>query len=180
MAEVLTLTKKEDEWVHEILKDKGEIVVSVPDTLTPTDILIRIRGCVKYLGKADRYISKMKPVLGRLMILARKNKEVYTSAGYRTYSQFLKKELEDKFGISHSSLYEIGKVMRAFPALSLEQYGLIPTASLLLLAKFTDSTKADHRKLLDKAANMTYDRLREWCVEKGYLEQSDVDSGATF
>lgn len=180
MAEILTLTKKDDTYVNEILKEKGELAISVPENLPAESILSGIRACVKWLNRADRVSYKLKPVLGRLMILAKKNPDVYKAAGYKTYTEFLKTELEEKFHISHSSLYEIAKVIKTFPNLTLEQYGKIPTASLLLLAKFTDYTRADHKKLLLKASEMTFDKLKEWVVEKGYLDKSDVESGATF
>jgi hypothetical protein len=174
-----SLNVAENELLATMLRGNRKIELAVPDTLEPKEVISAVRSCCSMLQKSERVQGKLLAVLGRLMVLARNNDLVWTESGYKSYGEFVKKELEVKLGRSRSSLYEAKKIIETFPDLDLNTYGKIPTASLLLAAK-CNPTGAQRVKMLERAAGEGADAFKEWVVEKGYLGSKEDNTGATL
>lgn len=175
LATTTKLSKHEDELLQALLKDKSKILaVSIPDDSAPADVLTAIRSCCSMIGKMEGSSGKIKALLGRLMVLARKNEEVWKQAGYKSYDKFVSGELEQKYGMSRASLWEAKRIMTAFPDLTINTYGQIGTQKLTLLAKYTNYKDGACEKLLQRAQENTHETLRL------YLEDKYSDPGGTI
>jgi len=174
------LTQQENELLATMLRGNRKIEIAVPDTLEPKQILTAVRSTCSMLSKAERMTGRLMAVLGRLMILTSRQPEVWKQAGYKSYGEFVKGELETKLGRSRASLYEARKIMTAFPNLELSSYSKIPTNNLLLLTKFTSSDARDSEKLLDLAGSTSHEKFKTILVDKGYLGSEDVSGGKTL
>jgi hypothetical protein len=176
---MLTPTASETDVIKDLLRAGKNITLAVPDDLDARDVSRYIKSTCSLLVKSEIGRDKLTAVLGRLLVLARKNKEVWGKAGYDSFSEFLQKEVVEKFGISRSTMYEAKKILTAFPDLTMEQYGAAGSQKLLLLSKFTSQSDSGSTKLIKAASEKSYDQLKEYCEEKGYLGADDA-TGASF
>lgn len=171
------LNNAENEIVNTILRAKRKIEAAMPDDMEPKEVLGAIRAICGMMTKNDRVHGKLLAALGRLMLITGQHPEIWQEAGYESYKEFIKVELTSKLGRSRQTLYDCRRIMKCFPNLDMEVYGRVPTNSLLLLTKFTNSANRDADKLLEKAADTPHEEFKTWLVDKGYLGSEDVAGG---
>jgi hypothetical protein len=174
---MIPASNPEKDMLQNLLKSGKSITLAVPDDLDPRDINSYIKHTCSLMSKAEISHDKLRAVLGRLLVLARKNKEVWGKAGVDTYEEFIQ-DIVSKYKISRSTLFEIRKYMTAFPDLAVADYGTIGSQKLLLLSRFTQQSDGGSTKLLKAATEKSYDDLKAWVEEKGYLGADEATGGS--
>lgn len=168
-------TALEAEIVKALLSKRGEITVVIPDKMDPSKIHDSLKALLKGIDDVDRKISKCKPLIGRLMVLARENPATYEDLGHEKFEDYVSKELEPLTGMSRSWLWECKAMIEKWPNLTMEQYALYRTNKLLLLGKVTNQSESGYRRLLGIAEKRTYEELKQYLVDAGLLGKGDAD-----
>lgn len=183
MTSLVKVTASEDAWLAELLKDRKEAPsVAIPDDLEPRDVLASIRSCTSMLVKIQRAGSWLVPVLGRLLALVAKNKEILEKSGYATLAEYEKAELLDK-GIGRSTLWKAKAVVEQFPELALEEYSKISSENLAraaVVAKRTNANEAQKKKLVEKAAELPTEQYKNWVESESGLSAPGDTTCASF
>lgn len=183
-TQLLKWNSNEDEFIHDILKDRQLTLESViPDDMEIREVLAGIHACVSVVSKLDRARDRIGPLLGRFMAVVVKRPEIYEKAGYDSATALEKAEILDKIG--HSSLWEYKKIYEILPSLPMDQYAVIGKGKLVDIAtacKASNATDKQKNKLLEKAVepNMTREKLKTYLEqESGLVSKGDL-SGATY
>lgn len=173
------LSKQQDELLTALLKDKSKsIQISIPDEADPQTILNSVRSCCSMVSKIEDTSGRLMAVLGRLMVVIRKNPEIWKLAGYKSYEQFVLKEIEERHGLSRASLWAGKRIIEKFPNLTIKEYGDIGTQKLTLLAKYVSMESPGHQKWLAKASEVTHEKLKEVLEDK--FSDHGGNTGATL
>jgi hypothetical protein len=131
-------------------------------------------GLVKVLATGER----VRQMVGRLLIEVRKRK-LFEAKGFKSFNEFLLKEVEEKHGMSRASAYGAISVVEALPDLSLDQAERVGSARLALVArcvKHEEGGPAEKKrlefKLLNRAEKMSLVKFRSSLEKDGLIVHS--------
>jgi hypothetical protein len=130
-------------------------------------------GLVKVLATGER----VRQMVGRLLIEVRKRR-LYEGKGFKSFNEFLSKEVEEKHGISRASAYGAISVVAALPDLSLDQAERVGSSRLALVARVVkqEERPAEKKrlefKLLSRAEKMSLVKFRSSLERDGLIVHS--------
>jgi hypothetical protein len=135
-------------------------------------------GLVKVLATGER----VRQMVGRLLIEVRRRR-LYEGKGWKSFNEFLAKEIEEKHGISRASAYGAISVVETLPDLSLDQAERIGSSRLTLVAravKSEDRTPAEKKKLelrlLSRAEKMSLVKFRDSLEKDGLIAHNPAEA----
>jgi hypothetical protein len=174
---MIPASAQEQEVLRSLLKSGKSIELTIPDNLDAREIGSYLRHSFSMLGKAEIARDKMKAVIGRLLVLAQKNPEVWQKQGFDTHEDMIQ-DLKKKYKISRSTMFEIRSCTKAYPRLTLEQVAAVGSENLKVLSKFSTQDNSDAPKLLKWATENTTEKLKELLVKKGYLGEGEAEGAS--
>ena len=174
-VELSTIAKKkfsaeEAALLEELTKPGAKIEVTVPAEINPKDWSKTTNVVCRALLRAQVQEQKLLPVLGRLLLIAESNTEIW--AGHDSFKSFLQTDIQGNFGVSTSSSYEALQVAKRLPHLKLGEVAVIPRRNMRIAMQAIargEETKAYAKVVLAKAAELTEKQLRDYCEEKHYI-----------
>lgn len=177
MALDLKLSKDEKSLLNAIgVEDK--LTITVKEDLTAKELVDGITVAASLISKMEKANSVIKPILGRMLLLASNCEGFLEEAGCAKIGDFDKK-LTKETGLSRATLYDCRKIYEKFPNLAIEKYQEIGSTKLLIAAKYTSQEETGSGKVLKKAETLTTDEFKAWSVDQGYLGHGDV-TGASL
>lgn len=172
-AAQLLMSKDELVMLQRVLDPNSEISTVIPKVTEPDEIGRFLEIFCFSAAKFDRNVSRLKPIIGHLLNLAKATPEVYTKRGFKTYEQFLADEIEGRWGISRSEAYKTRRLMQTWTA---DDWVKVGPVKLEVLSKFTNGTGATNRaSLIKQAQSKTVVELKQWATEKGLINQGEAD-----
>jgi hypothetical protein len=174
---VIPTTNAEQDVLKTLLRSGKSIELTLPENLDAREIGSYLRHSFSMLSKVELSRDKLKAVIGRLLVLAQKNPEVWQKQGFDSSEEMIQ-DLKKKYKISRSTLFEIRACTKAFPKLTLEQVAAVGSQNLVLLSKFSKQENSDAPKLLKWATENTHEKLKEILVSKGYLGDGEADGAS--
>lgn len=173
--EPLELTTKEQAVLRELLDPTAKIEIILPKEID-TDILWQnLQLCARAVGYLERTSSRIKPVIGRLLLLVQERPEIYQRQGYRTFDEFLVEGIEAKLGASRAFLYGAKRLSEKWGSLPAKEIDAVGTSKLALLSRFTDQTQPNHPKFLKEAKKRTLVELRQWAEEQNLIGDGETE-----
>jgi hypothetical protein len=172
------LTPAQKGLVQKLVKATGDLKEVIPDDLEPEKINASLEACCTMASNLDEAQGTLKPIIGRLLILAQRNPETFEKLGCKSFEDYCTL-ISKKTGRCRSNLREAMFLQKKWSDLPAEEYKRIGITKLLLVAKFTSQSETGHKKILNEVAKKTIDEAKEWVVEKGYLDKGET-SGATL
>jgi hypothetical protein len=166
-------------WLKEVMRSSSRIDVAIPDDLGPQEIASRIRQTSELAVRVETSRDKTHAVLGRLLMLARRNPQSYEALGYENFTDYLNEEVAIKYGVGRTTAMNCKRIAEKYGSLGIETYAAVSEQKLLFLAKFSSGSDSNAPKLLKAASEKTFEQLRTWSEEKGYLG-IDEAVGATL
>src|SRR5215472_16387690 len=106
----------------------------IPMDMDPARAWKNLLIASKLVRAAEEAIAKLKPYIGRLLVLVRENPFLYEEHGYRTFNDFMTDGMPALFKISRAEAYNCLKVARELGFLSADQLTEIGFAKLNVLA----------------------------------------------
>jgi hypothetical protein len=168
------LTTDEQALLRELLEEDSQIEVVVPASSSGEWLYGGLETCCKALNYLDRQSNRLKPIIGRMLLLIQKDPEIYRSRGYRNFEDFLLRGVCEAMQLSRSNLYEVKRLASKWPNLSLEKYEQLGPTKLNVLSKFTDQSCVNHEKYIDKALSMTATKFRSWAEEQKLIAEGEA------
>jgi len=180
MSDAIKVTDAQKQEVNALVTKKGDITVVIPETMSAADIHSKLMSFFAVKEEMEAIVNrKLKPVIGRLLVLASNLPEIWSTRGYDSFEQYLQKEVCDRFGIARSNALEGKRIMEKFPSLAMETYREIGVTKLALAARFTSQEETGHKKILEAAAKAgTVEEFRSHCVKKGYIAAGETTGDA--
>jgi hypothetical protein len=116
-----------------LIKSEVSAAETIPDNLPASELWSYLRVVTRGLGKAQQAISRLKPFLGRILILIKQHPHLYEQHGYQTYSDFMSHGVPAMFGVSRPEAFNCAKVaeqLQFLPANQMEKMGFSMLNSL--------------------------------------------------
>lgn len=161
------------------LKSGVPLGTAIPWDMPTQDVLRWIMACGTLLARADRMSAVVKPALGRLMAMARKDPEFLPTAECKDLRAFEDK-LADRTGYSRTSLHHCQIAYEWAGDILTSDYEACGWTNLLLLARHSKgASEKQKRELIDGAKGKTVEELRTWLDDTGRASKGQT-TGATM
>jgi len=166
-------TPEEANLLQELTKPGAKIEVTVAGNVNLKDWAKTTSVVCRGLLRAQLQEQALLPVLGRLLVIARDNPDIW--AGYASFKKFLQEHVRKEFGIGTSSAYYAMQMADRLPHLKIAQVEAIPRRNMEIVLQTIakgDEKKPYATKILEKAATASEKELRAYCEERTSIPPS--------
>lgn len=146
----------------------------IPDGMDWDKLWDYFKVAAKVFKAMDIASIKLRPLLGRMLLLIQANPAFYTEKGYTNWAHFLREMVEEKLGVGRQTAYDAMHIAAAFPAITPERAAIIGPVKLLLASRFTDASKPSCDKHLAKAETLSVTDFREYAETKGGMNHGEA------
>ena len=158
------MTPDEAALLQELTKPGAKIEVAVSGDVSLKDWNKTTSVVCRGLLRAQLQEQALLPVLGRLLVIARDNTDIWS--GYASFKQVLTDHVRKEFGIGTSSAYYAMQMADRLPHLKISQVEAIPRRNMEIALQTIargDEKKPYAAKILEKASTATEKELRAFC-----------------
>lgn len=159
----------------------------IPDD-TPTDLLRQYLSITsKAYLRAQDAVGKLKPFLGRILVLYKQHPELYTSKGYKTYDNWMSDGVRREHGLNRGQAYECVNIAEQCGHLSSGTITQLGFSKLNVVAKIIKQSvasdisiemrqqKVDDWVQVALSEGMTVSKLRETAEEANVVEPGSLE-----
>ena len=174
------LNHEENMLLRELLRPGASIEVLIPPDAEPTELWKTLDACVRGLGLLEARMCRLKPIIGRILLIFENKPSLYKALGYETYSLFMDNGVYGILGLHRTSAYEGKLVARDWPQIGPDRYAkALGPKKIAILSKFVKGNSPNGESWLQTAESMKVGELREYCVQRGFIEAGETE-GATI
>lgn len=176
--EIVPLSNQDRKILHEVLNEDSRIDISIPDEIdNPGELWSTLETCCRVAGTISKAADKIKPIVGRLLVVLKKYPELHQERGYPSYEDFMCKGMKELFGISRTEAYACRKVAEAFPDLTVSEFQKIGVSKLYFLSSVTNSEDRNYEPLIQAAQDpdVNMDDLRTLAAELTFAEKGEYE-----
>lgn len=159
----------------------------IPDD-TPVDLLRQYLSITsKAYLRAQDAVGKLKPFLGRILVLYKQHPELYTSKGYKTYDNWMSDGVRREHGLNRGQAYECVNIAEQCGHLLSGTITELGFSKLNVVAKIIKQSvaadtsiemrqqKVDEWVQVALSEGMTVSRLREAAEEANVVEPGSLE-----
>jgi len=165
-----TWTESERSLLGALVNPDCDVYAAVPKDPDPSELFENLSLVLRVHRYATRISGKLKPVIGRFLLLAKQFPESYRDQGFATYGAFVRDYCCDALGLSRSALYEAKMLAERLPDLTPQQVDDLGVTKTKILASFTRSGDPSFAGYLLEAQEHTATGLLKRCIERGLIE----------
>jgi hypothetical protein len=174
------LNHEENMLLRELLRPGASIEVLIPPEAEPEELWKTLDACVRGLGLLEARMCRLKPVIGRILLIFENKPSLYKALGYETYSAFMDNGVYGTLGLHRTSAYEGKLVARDWPQVGPDRYAkALGPKKIAILSKFVKGSSPNSESWLETAESMKVGELREYCSQRGLIEAGETE-GATI
>jgi hypothetical protein len=186
LVQTAELSPKERRIVVDILNTSETAEQLIPDTIAPEDLWEKLSATAKALERIGRAISRLKPFLGRMLIVLQKYPDLYKDLGYPNFNEFMTRGCEELFGVSRSEAFACKRIAEVFGnALTPGQMEEIGLSKLSIAATAVKKRIDDGmpQEIKDKQINYwveaaktdTFFGLKERIADQGLVDAGELE-----
>jgi hypothetical protein len=172
---VFSWTEQERHLLGVLVSPDCDVETVVPKDPNPSDLWDSLTLCLRVHRYAERISGKLKPLIGRFLLLAKNHPESYEDNGYKSYGSFVKDYVVGAMQMSRSSLYDCRMLAERLPDLTPEQFQELGITKAKVLSSFTRSGDPGFPKYLAEAQERTATGFLQWAVEKNLIENGHLN-----
>lgn len=170
----LVLKPREHEILKTLLDPSVEIEVLLPTTIDGETLWRNLSICCQAMTKMKRMAERLRPIIGRMLLLVQNNPEFYKAQGFNTFEDFIARGVVKKLGLSRTDAYEAKRMAQRWPTLSAEDYSQIGSVKMTLLSRsLQESATSNHQEWLDKAKDLSVRELRTELVKADLISNGE-------
>ena len=170
-------TANEAELLRSILDEESSLTLVIPDHMDPTVLWDSLEVCTKLSRTIQHASDKVKPLIGRMLIVVQDYPQLYQTKGYETYDKFLSYGVPELFGVSRSEAYSCKRIAERFPDLSTREFREIGVSKLQVATRAVVENPNCREKVLDKAREMSLPEFKSYVAKLTGSEPSDFSGG---
>jgi hypothetical protein len=181
----MSFSPEETEIFRRLIASNEPAAVVIPDDMEPAELWRYLSVTVKGLTRAQQALTRLKPLLGRILMLVKKHPQLYKSHGYEGFNDFMTNGVPALFGMSRPEAYNCVKVAEVLDFLPPEQMEQIGFTKLNVLAtairRATDPgmplemIEKKREFWVREAREGTIVRLKEQMETQGLTEPGELD-----
>ena len=169
------LNHEENMLLRELLRPGASIEVLIPTDAEPEELWKTLDACVRGLGLLEARMCRLKPIIGRILLIFENKPSLYKALGFETYSAFLDNGVYGALGLHRTSAYEGKLVARDWPQIGPDRYAkALGPKKIAILSKFVKGSSPNSESWLQTAESMKVSELREYCVQRGFIERGET------
>jgi hypothetical protein len=157
----------------------------IPDPIAPNDLWSTLSAACKVLAKTEEAKTRLKPLIGRMLILIERKPELYQTQGFSNFNDFMTNGVWKLYRISRAEAYNMKKIAEELGNISTDVITEIGVSKANLVAsalrrQITDGTPreiADRKQKdwLEKARHASYDELKLMVYDSNLAEKGELD-----
>jgi len=157
----------------------------IPDSIAPDDLWNALSAACKVLAKTEEAKTRLKPLVGRMLILLERKPELYKTQGFANFNDFMTNGVWKLVGISRAEAYNMKKIAEELGNISTDVIAEIGVSKANLVAgalrrQITDGTPreiADRKQKgwLEKARRSSYDELKLMVYDAQLAEEGELE-----
>lgn len=147
----IPLDEQEKDLLTALIDPRSSVTTIIPASIDKKELLNNLSICCRAADWADKTTRKIGPLIGRILLVAEGNEEVYKSVGCINFETFITDYVYGKLKYSRSSCYAWMRIVKSNPSLSQEKLNELGTEKLTLLSRFTKETDPSYPKHLAAA-----------------------------
>jgi hypothetical protein len=109
------LNAEEHALIRELLRPGASIEAVIPQDADPDTLWHTLDACVRGLGLLEVRICRLKPIIGRILVMFEEKPSLYKELGYDTFGEFMRRGVYDTLGLHKTSAYEARFVAKDWP-----------------------------------------------------------------
>jgi hypothetical protein len=169
------LSEQEQSLLKELLRPGASIEAVIPPDATAEDMWNTLDACVRGLKMLEVRTLRLKPIIGRLLLMFENKPSLYKTLGYETYSEFMNKGVYELLGLHRTSAYEGKLVARDWPQITPDQYATkIGPKKLNVLSKFTNGRNSTAEHWIKAAETMKVSELQQCVEQRGLIAKGET------
>jgi hypothetical protein len=174
------LNPAENALITNLLRPGASIEAVIPDGATPDELWRTLDACVRGLTLLEARLTRLKPIIGKILLVFEQKPSLYKELGYDTYSDFMQKGVYERLGLHRTSAYEGKLAARDFPQLTPDRYVQIGPKKLNVIATAgIKGNNANAETVLQVAATMKVDEFKQYMTARQFIAPGEAD-GATL
>lgn len=175
--ELLRFSEEDRSVLASVLDSDSSISVVIPEEIDSNKLWDTIETCCRVAGAVSKASDRIKPIIGRLLVILKDHPEVYQERGYATYEDFMCRGMSELFGISRTEAYACRKVAENFPSLTVDEFQRIGVRKLYVLAAATKEGDSHADKLVEKALDPDVNRaeLLGYVAELKHMDAGEFE-----
>lgn len=173
----VAMTQEIAKVADNFLRKSGALTEVLPETMSAPKINEAMQAIALSLSNLQRREGRLKPMIGRLLVLAKNNSDVYTEKGYETYEEYKQKEIGEKFGLARTAYQDAKRMVEKFPSLAMDDYEAAGVTNMMIMCRVTDQSQKGHTKILAKAKALTTEEFVKWLEDSGIVTKGELDGG---
>ena len=150
-----------------------EIVLDRPEDMDDARLTQQIRSVARLVSGIRKAGWVACYQLGRLLNELKRRPAAY--APWRSFTEFIQKEVIEAYGISRSEIYSAMRVAAHWPNLSEHDAADIGHQKLAILSGFSSHLHPQAQSVLELARRATAEELKQWAVSKGLLSEAEIE-----
>ncbi len=169
------LNAQENQLLKELLRPGASIEAVIPPDASPEDLWRTLDACVRGLRLLEARTLRLKPIIGKILLIFEQKPSLYKDLGFETYSDFMRKGVYDTLGLHHTSAYEGKLVARDWPQIDPDRYVKIGPKKLNILSKFATGRSPNAEALLQTVEKMKVPEARQYFEQRGFIERGETE-----
>jgi hypothetical protein len=130
------LAQSERQIIEDLLDPDVSMRVAVRRDLPPSKLVEQMTLVCRVLQGTAQAQAKLKPLVGQFIIAISENPEqTWQAWGYRNFSDFMKRGMPERFGVSTSEAWHCVRISKNLPMLTGGDFQEIGIAKLEILAR---------------------------------------------
>lgn len=167
------LSTSEQALLKTLLDDASTLEVVIPDTATNKEIWEMLSVCCRAISHLTKTTNRIKPMIGRLLLLVQNTPSVWKEQGFNSYTDFIENGVCKRMGLSRAHLFEAASIARKWASLPVERYAKIGSVKMNIISRFTNDSSPNSEKILKLAEKMTVEQLRGWAEKSKLIEAGE-------
>ena len=119
------LSPSEHELLRELLRPGASIEAVIPEDADPKELWHVLDVCVGGLALIDARGTRLKFIIGKILVMFEQKPSLYKDLGYNTYTEFLRAGAYDTLGLHRTSAIEGKQAVQEWPQLTPDTYAQI-------------------------------------------------------
>ena len=127
-------------------KNSEDITVVIPEDLDKTTFVEWIGSLSKLNATFSKAKQRVQPIIGRMLLLVARRKDLLEEFGCKYYSQFVNEYVTEKLSIGPQDAWDSLFVAREFPWLTCDDFESISMGHLRIISRAVPTDREDKKR----------------------------------
>ena len=168
------LDDSERQLLSALLSQSAAIDLVIPLDINLDELWKALTVCVKTMKRLRESEARLKPLVGRILMVIEDHPDLYKDKGYRTFDDFMTRCIPEQLGIARGEAYHAKRIASRFStSLSPDLAARLGFQKLARIARVTGDDDPKRDQWIDYATSHTLREVQVAVMQKSGLEETD-------